>query len=154
MAELHSPHHPDNGTETPRMVPVHRLSKETFNELMRLRTDSRAKPGLDFLQGDTNEVKSFAELQQSDTPNPQDVIDTLRDYAESGAAISDHVVIEVIAKANLSRKQLSDCLNHAQQGYNVHANMAQHSIEAEAEQHEADNFTVVTDYIRQLLSEV
>jgi hypothetical protein len=35
--------------------------------------------------------RTFAELQETETPDPQDVVDTLVDYSESGAAISDHV---------------------------------------------------------------
>ncbi len=102
--------------------------------------------------------KSFAELQQSDSPNPQDVIDTLKDYAETGAVISGRVVIEVIGKSGLSREQLSDCLTHATKGNEVHVEMSQRPTmepgKPDAEKREAGEFTQVAEHIRELLSEV
>ena len=49
---------------------------------------------------------SFFELYQAETVSPQDLLDTMQDYAETGAAISADAVLNVLDKCNLSRSEL------------------------------------------------
>lgn len=101
-------------------------------------------------------IKSFRELQETKNPEANDVIDTLNDYAEVGAAILGSVVVDVINRAGLSRDALETCLASASKGIEVHKVMSEKGVcelgKPEAEQREAREYEVVASHIRQLLS--
>ena len=60
---------------------------------------------------------SFAELEDQERPKARSVLETLRDYAESGSAICPRVVLGVIDRACLNASQLGAAKTHAQRGY-------------------------------------
>jgi len=101
-------------------------------------------------------IKSFKELEETNTPDPNDVIDTMEDYAKSGAAISGRVVVDVINKAGLSRDALEACLSSATKGKEVHKVMSGRGKgeigKPEAEQRAAREYEIVASHIRQLLA--
>lgn len=70
-------------------------------------------------------VKTFAELQQEEVVASEELVATLKDYAESGASIVDRVVIEIINKTELTKPILENCLALAQRGVEVHQNMGE-----------------------------
>ena len=68
--------------------------------------------------------KTFAELQQTPDVSPQDVIDTLRDYSETGAAIIAGVVTEILGRTQFSVEQMKELLEAAQTGVATHRGMS------------------------------
>jgi len=94
-------------------------------------------------------VKSFAELEEQETPSQQDVIDTMEDYAKLPSSISSSVVIDVINRAGLSRDALEACLSSAIKGEELQTKMAKIHGRREARQ-----YGKVADHIRRLLHAV
>jgi len=62
-------------------------------------------------------VKGFDQLEGQKKPRVVDVLDTLCDYARSGAAIPPKVVLQVIQRAGLSRTELMLARGHLNAGY-------------------------------------
>lgn len=60
--------------------------------------------------------KSFAELEQATVVDPHDVIDSLKGYAESGAAINGKVVVDILRRTQFSGEQMKEILAVAQTG--------------------------------------
>jgi len=67
---------------------------------------------------------SFAELYQAETVSPRDLLDTMQDYAETGAAISANVVVNVLSKCDLSRRELEVLIASAAAGAAKHEQMS------------------------------
>jgi hypothetical protein len=63
------------------------------------------------------ESKSLAELQQQDTVKGADLLATVRDYANTGAAISSSTLKEILEKnPNIELRVLADCLESCLKG--------------------------------------
>ena len=56
------------------------------------------------------------ELCLQDHPNPSDVLDVFRDYAELGAAISPRSIREIVEKTPLTPEQLVEARGYMQSG--------------------------------------
>lgn len=66
-----------------------------------------------------NKIYTFAELEKQERPKAQKVLESLKDYAECGAAICPRVVSEVIDRAHLNASQLALAKTYARRGYNT-----------------------------------
>jgi len=100
-------------------------------------------------------IKGFKELHETPKPNENDVVETIQDYAETGAAIYAQIVIDVINRAGLSRDSLQSCLSSAIVGQDFHKIRAQRSTEPgkpAAEMRESTEYAIVAEHIRNRLS--
>lgn len=61
-------------------------------------------------------ITTFAELMEVDNPTFETLSEILKEYAESGAAISGRVVVTIIRKMELTKAQKRDLANHARFG--------------------------------------
>lgn len=69
-------------------------------------------------------IITLAELQKAPAVQDQDVIDTLLDYAQTGAGISGRVVIEILKRTQLSEDKLNQLLVAAESGVKKHQHMS------------------------------
>src|SRR3989338_5402063 len=60
-------------------------------------------------------VTTLVDLMEQDHP-PRDILETFRDYAKSGAAISPHSIKSILDKSQLTREELDVAYQHMQTG--------------------------------------
>lgn len=105
-------------------------------------------------------IQTFAELQQTQRVDPQDVLDTLRDYAKSGSGIRGSVVTQILGRTQLSHDQLQDVLAAAETGVQTHMGMSdkvgftEGVAKQDAEMDEAGEYQRVANFVQGLLRQV
>ncbi len=91
---------------------------------------------------------SIVELQKGNYP-PDVVIATLKDYADSGAAIIGRIVIQVIDKTPLTKNQIKELQNHILIGIINHGRRA---ARKDTEITEAGQYAMVYAHLVEKLS--
>ena len=96
-------------------------------------------------------ITSFRQLHETPKPDETDVVDTMKDYADTGAAIISDIVIEVIKRAGLSRGSLEKCLSASITGIDFHEGWAERTKEpgkSASEMKIGREYAIVAEYIR------
>lgn len=96
------------------------------------------------------QAASFAELQEKEDLTAQEVVDSLKDYGITGAAIAPDVVIELIDRTKPSEDQLILLLGAASMGISAQRHNATHASPTTVEK-EQDAYQAVQDHVRSLL---
>lgn len=61
-----------------------------------------------------NDILSFVELEKKENVTSEEITNTLKDYAETWAAIVWKVVVWLLQRAEMTNEDLSICLQEAQ----------------------------------------
>jgi len=94
-------------------------------------------------------VTSFADLEQRETVSPRDLLDTLQDYAETGAAILGQVVANIVWRTELSVDELSEISSLATIGEAKHR-----ANEKPAEMKEAYQFQILVESVARRIAKL